>query len=308
MSKDTVYEMVTERVIAMLEEGTVPWRKTWSAGSAPRNIEGRPYRGINVFLLAMAPYQSPFWLTYKQAQARGGTVRKGEKSTVVVFWKRLRIEEKDATGKTVAKTIPMLRYFRVFNLEQTEGVKLPKDVAEYDAEQAAVETRIEAEEIMSGYLGAENAPQFHERGHQPLYYPGRDVVEVPQRGTFESADEFYGAVFHELAHSTGHSSRLDRFKGNTAFGSHDYGREELIAEMTAAFLSAEAGIESTATNHAAYLQSWIKTIREDVRAVVVAAGAAQRAADMVLQRTPAQAQEEGQGQPAAATEEHSLAA
>lgn len=294
-SKDTVYEMVNERVIAMLEAGTVPWRKTWTAGTAPRNIEGREYRGINVFLLAMSGYTSPFWMTYKQAQARGGSVRKGEKSTLVVFWKITKIEEKNAkTGKVEKKTIPMLRYFRVFNLEQTEGVKLPKAVADYQAAAEAgapVAARVEAETIMSGYLGAENAPTFRERGHQPVYYPGTDLVEVPARGTFESMDEFYGTVFHELGHSTGHASRLDRFKGDSTFGSHDYGREELVAEMTAAYLSAEAGIESTATNHAAYLQGWIANIRQDVRAVVVAAGAAQRAADLILQRTPAKAQD-----------------
>lgn len=294
-SKDTVYEIVNERIIAMLEEGVVPWRRTWTAGTAPRNIEGREYRGINVFLLAASGYTSPFWMTFKQAQARGGSVRKGEKSTLVVFWKISKVQDKDPkTGKVVTKTIPMLRYFRVFNLEQTEGVKLPKAAAAHEAAAESgepVEARVEAETIMAGYLGAENAPGFQETGSQPLYYPGTDAVEVPRRTTFETMDEFYGTVFHELGHSTGHSSRLDRFKGDSTFGSHDYGREELVAEMTAAYLSAEAGIESTAVNHAAYLQGCVRTIRSDVRAVVVAAGAAQRAADMILQRTPAKGQE-----------------
>lgn len=281
-SKDTVYEMVTERVVEMLQAGVAPWSKPWTGGSAPRNIEGRRYRGINVFLLAMNEYESPFWLTFKQAKERGGSVKKGEKSTLIVFWQMRKVTDKDAApGEDKTKVIPLLRYFRVFNLEQTEGVRLPKAVAEYNAAREAHETRVEAEEILAGYVGG---PVVHETGDEAVYYPSLDTIHVPPRGTFRTPDEFYTTVFHELGHSTGHPSRLDRKQGDR-FGSHDYGREELVAEMTAAYLAAESGIESTVDNSAAYLAAWIKTIKQDVRAVVVAAGAAQRAADLILGRT-----------------------
>lgn len=283
MTKVNVYEIVSEHVVKMLEEGMVPWRKTWDSGSAPRNIEGHKYRGINVFILAAQGYESPFWLTFKQAKERGGHVKKGEKSTLIVYWNILRKKERDeVTGELVNKTIPLLRYYRVFNLTQTEGVKVPKKVAEWDAKAEAVESNLDADAIIAGY---ENGPEVRFMGDQPLYRPTMDVIEVPRKQDFESADEFYTTLFHEMGHSTGHKSRLNRhLEDNGGFGSHAYGREELVAEMTAAFLSGEAGIESTLENNAAYLASWIKVIKEDEKAVVWAAGHAQKASDLILGR------------------------
>lgn len=288
--KVDVYQVITDRVIEMLEDGVAPWRKPWVADvDGPRNIEGRYYRGVNVFLLlfeSMAHgYESPFWLTYNQAKQRGGSVKKGEKSTLVVFWKRLMITEKDETGKQVKKMIPMLRYFRVFNLEQTEGVKLPKKVAEFDAAKAREEAagRVEADAVLAGYP---QPPKVRDNGSAAFYVPASDTVTVPGRKSYPVADEYYSTLFHELGHSTGHKDRLNR-KGITAsdgFGGHEYGREELIAEMTAAFLCAETGITVTLANSASYLQSWVSTLREDTKAVVIAAGAAQRAADHILDR------------------------
>lgn len=285
-SSSTVYEMVTEKIIEQLEAGTVPWRKPWRAAEeGPRNIDGYRYRGINVLLLIMAGYDSPYWLTFKQVKAKGGNVRKGEHSTVIVFWKRVKITEKDeATGKPETKIIPMLRYYRVFNLEQTEGVKVPRKVlAAQQAEIDAVEPDpiAEADKIVKAYP---DRPKISRRGAEAFYSPLTDSITVPPMKAYDDAGEFYSTLFHEMGHSTGHPKRLDRFDGADRFGSHAYGREELIAEMTAAFLCAEAGITNTMINSAAYLQGWIDTIREDARAVVVAAGAAQRAADHVLGR------------------------
>lgn len=279
MGKDTIYEMVTDKVVAMLAEGTVPWRKPWNAGTAPRNIEGHVYRGINVMLLSMSEYSSPFWLTFKQAKERGGSVKKGEKSTMVVFWKRLLITDKETGERSV---VPMLRYFNVFNLDQTEGVKLPKAVAEYDAEALVQPDPIAAAEaIVAGYA---DGPEIRFKdADRAFYVPATDVITVPPLSSYDAPEEYYSTLFHEMGHSTGNAKRLNRKYGQT-FGSHDYGREELVAEMTAAFLCAESGIETTLENSAAYLNSWIRTIREDPRAVVVAAGAAQRAADLVLGR------------------------
>lgn len=289
MASDTVYQMITDKIIAHLEAGVAPWRQPWKAAEAgPRNIDGYRYRGINVLLLIMESmehgYESPYWMTFKQVQAKGGKVRKGEKSTVIVFWKRLRITEKnETTGKPETKIIPMLRYFRVFNLAQTEGVKVPRKVLEEQlAEATAVEPDPikEADKIIAGYV---DPPKIRRNGTQAFYQPGTDSITVPPLKAYSDAGEFYSTLFHEMGHSTGHPKRLDRVKGKT-FGDHEYGREELIAEMTAAFLCAESGITQTVENSASYLASWISVLKDDARAVVVAAGAAQRAADLILGR------------------------
>jgi antirestriction protein ArdC len=276
-----IYGVVTERIVAQLEAGTAPWRKPWKAStSGPRNIEGYRYRGINVWLLLSEGYSSPYWMTFKQAKARGGSVKKGEKSTVIVFWKRLKVTDKD-TGED--KVIPMLRYYRVFNLEQTEGVKLPKKVTEELAAEPAepVEVIDAGEAIVHGYA---DGPRVYRNGTAAFYEPNIDRVTVPGLDSFDDAAEFYSTLFHELGHSTGHQDRLGRTYGKK-FGDHEYGREELVAEMTSAFLQAEAGIEHVQANSAAYLANWIRALREDTRAVVVAAGAAQKAADLILGRT-----------------------
>jgi antirestriction protein ArdC len=277
-----VYEIVTERMLAQLEAGTVPWRKPWNAGHGPRNLNGNLYRGVNVFLLGMSEYESPFWLTFRQAKEHGGTVRKGEKSTLIVFWKRLLVKDKD-TGE--AKVIPLLRYYRVFNLEQTDGVKPTKRVLDYEATRSDEHVpNLSAEQVIAGYA---DAPTIREAGDRAFYVPSSDAITVPPRAAFDNIADFYLTLFHEMGHSTGHKDRLNRFTGDQTFGSHDYGREELIAEMTSAFLGAETGIAGTdhEVNSAAYLGSWIAAIKADPRAIVVAAGAAQRAADLILGRT-----------------------
>jgi antirestriction protein ArdC len=274
---DTVYEMVTERVIAALESGQAPWRKPWHAATdGPRNmVSGRMYRGMNVWLLLSAGYTSPYWLTFNQLSKLGGRLRENQHGTVVIFWKILKVADTE-TGDL--KTVPLLRYFRVFNFEQTEGIEAPQS----DAPTTEVNPIDAAEAIVAGYA---DAPVIHTNGDSAYYVPSRDEITVPSLNSYDQADEYYSTLFHEMTHSTGHESRLGR-NSSLDFGSHGYGREELIAEMGAAFLAGEAGtLPATVDNSAAYLRSWIKTIREDVRAVVVAAGAAQRAADHILGRS-----------------------
>lgn len=290
MSKPDVYQMVTDRIVAQLEAGTVPWRQPWKVETGkPRNMDGRPYRGVNPLLLGLSAlengYRSPFWITYKQAQQRGGNVKKGESGTLVVFWKTLRVTDEDENGHKVAKSVPMLRYYYVFNLEQTENVKVPQRVLDWEAAQVKHEHEplASAEEIVARYL--DGGPSLT-NGTVAQYTPATDVIVVPPRESFENGDEYYSTLFHEMAHSTGHPDRLDRPIKNK-FGSHDYGREELVAEMGSAFLQAECGIETPFANSASYLAAWIATIKEDKRAVVVAAGAAQKAADLILGRDAA---------------------
>lgn len=302
MAQDKVYNVINDRIMALLDRGVVPWRQPWrtAGGSAePVNSRGRMYRGLNRFMLAavamLEGYQSNVWLTYRQAEALGGKVTPGQKGTAVIFWKQLEVADPDARdGK---KTIPMLRYYTVFNIDQTEGVTLPKALREA---QAATRTLTvdtfedgshyvaEAEAIV---LSMPNKPVIHERPSERAFYrPSTDEVTVPLRAQFPNIEEFYSTLFHELAHSTGHSSRLAR-KGSEdvshQFGSAPYAKEELVAEMTNAFLSAEAGIDPvTLENSAAYIANWKKVLQDDPKVLVQAASAAQKAADYILNRQP----------------------
>lgn len=297
--KVDVYDVVTTKILTALENGTAPWQKPWdSVLGAPKSLSsGKHYRGVNAFLLGLEQaekgYRSAYWLTFNQMVKLGGKLKgeKGsQKGTLVTFWKMIPVED-EATGKK--KTIPFLKHFYVFNLDQTEGIeKLPKDAFPTVRPMPTPEERHAAADAI--WEAWEGKPQVRHQGDEAYYVPATDVITLPPVEAFSSLDEFHATRFHEGGHSTGHSSRLDRFKGeaaNAAFGSHAYGREELIAEMTNAFLCAEAGIESTHENSAAYLASWIKTIKEDPKAVIVAAGAAQKAADMILGRAAVKTEE-----------------
>lgn len=284
----TVYEIITDRIVGLLEAGTVPWRRPWAGGEqfAPRNGQsGHKYRGINVFMLACQGYESPAWLTYRQVDELGGHVRKGEKSSPVVFWKWLEkrakadADELDAAsdGKPGVRRFPMLRYFRVFNAQQCDELPDRFDVPElpsYPVKPIASADRIVA--------GMPNRPDI-QHGEPRAYYDRLgDHVNMPARERFEYQTEYYSVLFHELTHATGHDSRLNRRFGGR-FGDGDYSREELVAEMGAAFLSAHAGIErNTLDNSAAYCQSWIRALRGDSKLAVIAAAQAQKAADYIL--------------------------
>jgi len=281
-----VYQIVTDKIIAMLEKGTIPWRKPWSCvggrPAMPMNlVSKRPYRGINVWMLASAGYQSPFWVSYKQAEKLGGSVRKGEQSTLAVFWKRGEIEDKE-TGE-MKKTF-LLRYYRVFNVEQCEGLgkHLPK-VEKPKGKTKKFNPIAEADKIVEGMP---KRPEIRHQGDSASYSPLFDIVKMPIRETFENEPKYYTTLFHELTHSTGHASREGRFAGcqedAKQFGSETYAKEELVAEMGAAFLCAVSGIENTADHSAAYIKGWLKALKDDRKMVVHAAAAAHRAADFIL--------------------------
>jgi antirestriction protein ArdC len=272
-SHSSVYDIVTERILAELEKGEVPWRKPWRTLPPANLISKKHYRGINFFLLSLAGYGSQYWLTYRQAQALGGNVRKGERGTKIVFWKFDKYETETADGETEARKSAFLRYYVVFNLEQTEGLK---------ALLALPPARpIESAEAI--VAGMPNPPTF-EQDFRASYIPSKDTVTMPSRTAFPSQAEYYSTLFHELTHSTGHSKRLARegFDKPQLFGSESYSREELIAEMGSAMLCGVAGIEqSTVANSAAYLKSWTARLKGDSRLVVSAASAAQKAADYI---------------------------
>ena len=272
----SVYEQITERIIGLLTKGTIPWHKPWQIQTGlPRNlVSKKAYRGINVFLLHAMSYESRFWLTYRQAQELGGNVRKGEKACPVVFWKQLAIEDKE-TGEE--DKIPLLRFYHVFNISQCEGLK---DIP------AIAEIPVPADTKPNAIVGdMPQRPAIRQGMSKAFYSPSEDVIGIPLRERFENEAAYYATLFHELVHSTGHASRLNRstLTESVGFGSNPYCREELIAEMGASFLCGEAGIaERTIDNSAAYIQGWLEQLHNDKTLIVQAAAQAQKAADFIL--------------------------
>lgn len=266
-----VYEIVTEKIIEKLEEGVIPWRKPWTNANAVNWVTQKPYRGINTMLLEPGEYA-----TFKQIASAGGKVKKGEKSHIVVFWKMLEKEDADSGEKEL---IPMLRFYRVFEINtQVEGLQSKRNTETFDHDPIE-----EAEAIFKGYI---NAPEYSFQPGQAVYYPLKDKINCPPIKDFQKAEEFYCTLFHEMVHSTGHKSRLNR-NGITAtgvaFGDEIYSKEELVAELGASMLCGVAGIDnSTLSNSASYINSWIKKLKDDSRLIVNASSQAQKAADYIL--------------------------
>ena len=310
MAKVNVYEMVTDRILAELEKGNIPWHKPWIRPSveykgvkvtvdpttcAYSRSTGRPYSLLNQMLLGKAGE----WATFKQVTEAGGKVKKGEKSSLVVFWKFNEVKKVNASGDEEVERIPMLRYFNGFHVAtQTEGIK-PKDKAtatemvavgpKKDAEWDAIE---EADAIVRAYIERSGVKLTERFGSDRAFYrPSTDSVEVPAKAQFKDAAEFYATLFHELTHSTGHESRLDRFRtaGSHAFGSENYSKEELVAELGAATLVNFLGLETTKQfrNSAAYIQSWSKALRDDVKLIVSASSRAEKAVNYIIAGEPA---------------------
>jgi antirestriction protein ArdC len=293
-TKFNLYQVVTDRIVNSLKEGVIPWEKPWKAsqytgGPFPRNFAtGRPYRGINVMLLWSSCYSSPFWITFNQARELKGTVRKGEKGTQIVFYKQLRDRTQKNENPTEAEDRRrpfVLTYHTVFNVEQCEGLTLP-EIEKPTTTPNAIEQDEACEAIVTGWT---NGPSLHLTSQSEMrayYSPSTDAVHMPARNRFIDAPHFYSTLYHELVHSTGHESRLNRTFG-ARFGDELYSKEELVAEMGAAFLCAISGIanEHTDRNTTAYLQSWISKLEEDNRLIVHAAANAQRAVDAIVGTT-----------------------
>lgn len=286
-SPEAIYQEVTDRIVAALEEGHIPWERPWRVhGGVHSNLSSkRDYRGINQFLLDLTAmdkgYSQPYWVTYKQAEAMGGQVRKGEKSSLVVFWKmlNLKLDEKDSDGNDVIKKIPLLKYYRVFNVEQIDGIedKIPA------IEEERTFTPIErAQQIIKEMP---ERPKLSHGGDRAYYSPTNDSIRLPKHDDFKSDEAYYHTAYHEMIHSTAHEKRLHRVKDWTAFGADPYAKEELVAEMGAAMLAgiAEIDIPSTRENAKAYIQSWISRFKEDKKLLVQAASKAQQAADFIIE-------------------------
>ena len=269
-----VYEIVTQRILDQLAKGVIPWRKTWS-GSEPLNyISRKPYKGINLLLL---PFGGEY-LTFLQAKNAGGSVKKGEKSHIIVFYKMM--ESIGENGEK--KMFPFLRYSNVYHISQCKGIESKLKPIETDS---TIEPIEQAQNIIDGYITRSKVTLEHVEGSNKAYYrPSTDTIIMPTLGQFEGAEEYYSTAFHEAAHSTGHKSRLNRLTEDAAFGSGEYSREELTAEISACMLMNFAGIEipETFENSAAYIESWSRKLREDVKAIVSASGKAQKATNLIL--------------------------
>lgn len=267
--KADVYSHITDQIIAALEAGTVPWIRPWSCGEAsamPHNAATeRPYSGINVLLCWMAGYSSNAWLTYKQAQAMGGTVKKGEKGTALVFFKQLTVADKSNPDKTV--NVPMLRQFTVFNAEQCE---MPASDEPEPAEIA------EPLSLAITDIACKKSAIVEHGGDRACYIPSADVVKMPHQHQFLTTDHYSATLAHELTHWTGSKKRLDRDLAGR-FGSASYAAEELIAEMGAAFLCASLKIKNETLQHADYIASWIDVLKNDKKAIFTASSYARKA-------------------------------
>ena len=275
------YKIINDKIMELLEAGTVPWKKPWQgSASLPKNlISKRGYRGVNLFMLACQPYSSPYWLTYKQATDLGGHVKKGEKSTPVIFWKML---DKDDTDTATAVKIPLLRYYSVFNADQCEDITAPP-IEEVVNNFTPIER---AEQIVSGMP---MLPEIKHGGFRAYYSPSLDYIQLPKQFCFNSPEEYYSTSFHECVHATGHANRLARksILEPSYFGSHEYSKEELVAEMGAAFLCGHAGIvNTTIENSVAYVAGWLKALKNDKTLLIQSAAAAQKAADYILNVQP----------------------
>jgi antirestriction protein ArdC len=286
-----VYQMVTDRIIAQMEQGIIPWRKPWhglnNANPAEVAISyetRRAYSLLNQFLLG----EPGEYLTFNQIKAHGGMIRKGERSRMVVFYTQIVKEDPsrlDEEGNPKVVRIPVLKYYNVWNINQVDGIE-SKAGAVVEPKQP-INPEEAAEAIVDGYMTSSNHPKLIVKNSDKAYYcPAGDYVVVPEMQQYDDVAEYYSTLFHELTHSTGHSTRCNR-KGITAlaaFGGENYSKEELVAEIGAAMLVSQAAIpaERAFKNSVAYLQSWLRALKNDNKMIVWAAGQAEKAAKFIL--------------------------
>ena len=276
-----VYEMVTNRIIEQLESGVIPWEKPWSGvrSGAFNRVSKKSYSLLNQMLLG----KDGEWASFKQWTDLGGHIRKGEKSSIVVFWKILPVEEVQEDGSKVVKQIPLLKYINVFHISQVDGVEpLPKE------ELHDIKPIEKAESILIDYWTRENIKVEHIKGNKAFYSPMSDMIQLPLFEQFKDANEYYSTAFHESVHSTMKESRCNRAEERknklVAFGSEEYSKEELVAEIGSANLMNIIGIETKKSfrNSTAYIQSWLRVLRNDNKFIVSASSKAEKAVKYIL--------------------------
>jgi len=273
----SVYEIITQTIIDRLSAGDIPWKKSWRSERPTSYATKKAYSGLNALYLNALSVQKGYsrnvWLTFNQAKKVGGSVRKGERSAIISYYKMI---QKEQDGKE--KTIPFLRYFRVFNVDQCNGV--PMDA--FPLPESGISENQNAESVWNAYRNTSGVSFSEGAGLNPCYIPAKDTICMPFANQFNSVDEYYSTLFHEAGHSTGHESRLNRDKN--AGNRTEYSKEELVAEFCAAFVCAELGIDQVIPNSAAYIQGWSKALKNDPRMVTSAASKGEKAADLILGR------------------------
>lgn len=291
-----IAQIITDRIISELEKGAAPWVKPWrtlkqapGAGMPYNPASGTIYRGINHFWLSMQAHATPWYVTFKQAQALGGTVKAGQKGTPVVYWNVHKKETQGENGKTETSSYAFVKSYWVFNVDQCEGLTLPEmpepPKADFDASPDVL--------ALVDRLGL--AGGLTHAGDEAYFRPSTDAIVMPPMAAFKSAANYHATLLHEMTHATGHKSRLDRLTP-ARFGAEGYAYEELVAELGAAMLCAHFGIDGD-LRHAAYIESWLKSLRNDKKFIISAAGKAQAAMDWL---TKADQAEETEGEALAA--------
>lgn len=267
-----VYQSVTDSIIQQLEKGAIPWVKPWKTdSSADKNfITQKPYSGINTLILGMAGFNNPAWASYQQWQAKGAQVKKGEKATQIVFFKPMSKTKTNESGENETSNFAILKTYSVFNVEQTDLEIIPfeNETAPFNPI-PAIESKIK-----------ETGAIIKHGGDSAFYNPANDFIQLPNAASFETEAHYYATAFHELAHWSGAKHRLDRQLDKGRFGNPAYAFEELIAEISAAFLCADYKIQGD-LRHAGYIESWLKACRDDNKAIFKAAALAQKAADFI---------------------------
>lgn len=293
MAQD-VYAIITDKIISSLEEGTRPWLKPWSAEHAAGSItrplrhNGEPYSGVNTIMLwveaAAKGYSAPIWMTFRQANELGGHVRKGEKGSMVVYANQIIKTETTDAGEEIERGIPFMKSYSVFNVEQIDD--LP---ARFYAQAVAPTLEpVQRNARAEAFLAATGALVEH-RGNQAFYTQSGDRIQMPPFAFFRDPESYYATLLHETAHWTKHPTRLDREFGRKRWGDEGYAMEELVAEISSAFLCADLElVPEVRDDHASYLASWLKVLKDDKRAIFTAAAHAQRVANFLhgLQPTP----------------------
>lgn len=272
-TNNAIYEAVTARIIEQLEKGVIPWRKDWSDACVSYTTR-KGYRGVNAMVLD----RPGEYITFNQVKELGGSVKKGAKSYPIVWYKPYTYEAGTPDERTVM--LPA-RYYRVFHLDDTEGIP-----SKLDSARAPIATSDDADKIVDDYADRTELKIQHVEQNRAYYTPSVDAVTMPTREQFNNTAGYYGALFHELTHSTGHSKRLSRsgITEHNRFGSSEYGKEELVAEIGSAMLYSLIGLgaQPEIENSAAYIKSWLGAIRSDSKLITSAANAAQKAADFIL--------------------------
>ncbi len=276
-----VYQMVTDQIIKQLENGVVPWKKPWATAGAPMNlISQKPYRGINILLLASLGYAQNYFLSYKQVKELGGSIKKDEKPAFIVFWKWIEVPDADTVEET---KVPFLRYHLVYNIAQCDGLRessLPVNDGESNDPIAMCEVIIQQ---------MPKVPEIRFKENKAYYSMVEDFINMPKLKSFVDSESYYATLFHELIHSTGHQSRLFRkeLMELKPFGSPMYSVEELVAEMGSCYLQSFAGIaKNDLENSAAYIQGWLRKLKSDKKFIVYASTQGQKAADFILNQKP----------------------